>query len=350
MKSVNFIFQGRSYDSDHNLLSSSGPGTTIYGFDEEHYDSYINLLNLRARQLNTATGRFLTKDTWAGNDNTPESYNSWLYGYANPVVYTDPSGKLSCWLNSDDPMCINGATLLLNKARAMKEPVNLGQLEPVEAFAQLADEAYWLFDHDHEGIMWGMTNVLLGFDPNEYIIKAIAPVQSQLGIGWNSPFGETHKNKYNVDMNWLPYRRFGNSSKDILSTDGSYAIYSEIGDWNPNYFDGTANQAFHFWEYAASSYYDGPEIALIGNAFHDPYFLECLFGKDLIDLKDKKIKPWVLQQALITWSKNTIGTSKQDFDLGLKGIEFGQEYINLGSGTKILYSPGTWIRNNLQSK
>jgi RHS repeat-associated protein len=93
MKSVNFIFQGRSYNSDHNLLSSSGPGTTIYGFDEEHYDSYINLLNLRARQLNTATGRFLEKDTWQGDDQQPGSYNKWLFTYANPINYTDPSGR-----------------------------------------------------------------------------------------------------------------------------------------------------------------------------------------------------------------------------------------------------------------
>lgn len=37
-------------------------------------------------------GRFITRDTWAGNYNQPISFNRWNYGYGNPVRYTDPSG------------------------------------------------------------------------------------------------------------------------------------------------------------------------------------------------------------------------------------------------------------------
>jgi hypothetical protein len=51
------------------------------------------LINLRARQLSTETGRFLEKDTWQGDYNIPESYNAWLFGYSNPLTYEDPTGQ-----------------------------------------------------------------------------------------------------------------------------------------------------------------------------------------------------------------------------------------------------------------
>ena len=37
-------------------------------------------------------GRFLTRDTWAGNVNMPMSYNRWNYVSSSPINYTDPSG------------------------------------------------------------------------------------------------------------------------------------------------------------------------------------------------------------------------------------------------------------------
>jgi RHS repeat-associated protein len=53
---------------------------------------------LRARVYEPYLARFMTKDTWAGNINKPMSYNAWLYGYANPVINTDPGGH-----NATDP-------------------------------------------------------------------------------------------------------------------------------------------------------------------------------------------------------------------------------------------------------
>ena len=37
-------------------------------------------------------GRFLTRDTWGGNDNNPITINRWAYANANPTNLTDPSG------------------------------------------------------------------------------------------------------------------------------------------------------------------------------------------------------------------------------------------------------------------
>jgi RHS repeat-associated protein len=52
-------------------------------------------VNLRARYYNPGMGRFLTRDTWQGNENSPMSYNAWLYAYADPIRYVDPRGRFA---------------------------------------------------------------------------------------------------------------------------------------------------------------------------------------------------------------------------------------------------------------
>ena len=82
----------QSYEPFGTVLSSEGEGESIYNFTGEIKDSYIKLLYLRSRYMSVDTGRFVTKDVWNGDYTTPMSYNAWLYAYANPVKYTDPSG------------------------------------------------------------------------------------------------------------------------------------------------------------------------------------------------------------------------------------------------------------------
>ena len=50
---------------------------------------------LRARYLNTDTGRFHTQDTYEGNKNEPLSLHKYLYANGNPVMMTDPSGNMA---------------------------------------------------------------------------------------------------------------------------------------------------------------------------------------------------------------------------------------------------------------
>ncbi len=47
---------------------------------------------LRSRFYASGTGRFLTRDTWGGNNNSPISYNKWVYAYQNPINLLDPTG------------------------------------------------------------------------------------------------------------------------------------------------------------------------------------------------------------------------------------------------------------------
>ncbi|MCG2785190.1 MAG: hypothetical protein L6461_08810 [Anaerolineae bacterium] len=61
---------------------------------------------LRARHYTPSTGRFLSRDTWGGDENQPMSYNLWLYVYANPINDIDPTGLHAAkdWgCSKDDP-------------------------------------------------------------------------------------------------------------------------------------------------------------------------------------------------------------------------------------------------------
>lgn len=67
----------------------------MYGFTGEDQNNSAGLVYLRAKYYNASSGTFMSRDTWAGDENLPMSYNRWAYTYANPVNYTDPSGMYS---------------------------------------------------------------------------------------------------------------------------------------------------------------------------------------------------------------------------------------------------------------
>jgi len=68
---------------------------TFYSYTNESYGDSTQLLYLRSRYYASGTGRFLTRDTWGGDYNTPLSLNRWSYTTANPINFVDPSGRIS---------------------------------------------------------------------------------------------------------------------------------------------------------------------------------------------------------------------------------------------------------------
>ena len=82
----------RSYDPFGKLTQTLGIAQTNFGFTGEFTDP-TGLVYLRARHYSPEMGRFLTGDIWKGNANQPISYNKWVYANANPVRFTDPTGR-----------------------------------------------------------------------------------------------------------------------------------------------------------------------------------------------------------------------------------------------------------------
>jgi RHS repeat-associated protein len=83
------------------LLESSNLSSTIpdlqseYLFTGEQWDADLGMYFLRARYLNTNTGRFYTQDSYEGSNGEPQTLHKYLYANANPISYTDPSGQIS---------------------------------------------------------------------------------------------------------------------------------------------------------------------------------------------------------------------------------------------------------------
>ncbi len=85
------IALAQSYDPYGNIISNMGNGTSVYAFAGEATDP-TGLSYLRARYYSPQQARFLSRDTWEGDYELPQSLNRWNYTQSNPINYTDPSG------------------------------------------------------------------------------------------------------------------------------------------------------------------------------------------------------------------------------------------------------------------
>ncbi|MCS7016686.1 MAG: RHS repeat-associated core domain-containing protein [Gemmatales bacterium] len=104
----------RSYEPYGSVQSSAGGRATMYGFTGEAQSG--GLVYLRARYYAPSIGRFLSRDTWVGDDAMPMSFNKWLYGYSNPLSYSDPTGNSPCsLLPPDDRQDCENITTIGNK-------------------------------------------------------------------------------------------------------------------------------------------------------------------------------------------------------------------------------------------
>jgi len=86
------ITLAKSYDPYGNIAGSSGDQTSMYGYTGESQDVNSGMVYLRARYYSPQSGRFQSRDTWSGDENSPITYNHWAYANGNPVMNTDPSG------------------------------------------------------------------------------------------------------------------------------------------------------------------------------------------------------------------------------------------------------------------
>ena len=93
------------YDAFGNLLKSTGSTKNCYRYCGEQFDETTGLYYLRARYMDTYTGRFISQDSYAGSISDPISLHKYLYANANPVMYSDPSGYTSL----GEMVCVSAA-------------------------------------------------------------------------------------------------------------------------------------------------------------------------------------------------------------------------------------------------
>jgi RHS repeat-associated protein len=333
----------QTYDPYGTVASTSGLSHTDYGFTGEQYSASTQMLYLRARYYSPAEGRFQSRDTWSGDANRPLSMNRWGYVEGNPVTYSDPEGYSKCY-HSDNPVCEKSAMTLKNYGENIKRRVENGTLLPVEGFAQFADIAYTIFERDISDTLWAMTITINGMDANAGSVWK----QTREGYGLSA--------KFDMGENWLPYEN--DISKNVENWNGtggkkSVWVHSRRGDWNINYWDKTANQAYHFWFFVAVGAFDGAIHSNGGNIYHEIFQQHALkewqTTEEIINLGDGEAPRWR-------------GVSEPDWNLSMAGIRLGNYYGNILADLKYmdcndaLFSPytqsvippGSWIRSNLK--
>ena len=67
--------------------------TNAFRYCGEYFDTETGTVYLRARYYNPTTGRFISRDSFAGRRSDPLSLNLYTYCANNPILYVDPSGN-----------------------------------------------------------------------------------------------------------------------------------------------------------------------------------------------------------------------------------------------------------------
>ena len=80
------------YDAFGVTITNTGTTTNYYRYSGEQFDPNLGFIYLRARYLNPNSGRFMSRDAYAGSKQEPRSLHKYLYAFANPVNNVDPSG------------------------------------------------------------------------------------------------------------------------------------------------------------------------------------------------------------------------------------------------------------------
>jgi RHS repeat-associated protein len=110
------------YDPWGTVLAEGGTAETSFDYAGEQRDREVGLIFLRARSYDPALGRFLSRDSWGGQDFAPQSWNRYTYAENDPVNHVDPSGhkrqKIK-WANGADPDDDDRAR---KRARACRNP------------------------------------------------------------------------------------------------------------------------------------------------------------------------------------------------------------------------------------
>ena len=81
-----------AYDAFGNTVAQTGSTVNEFQYRGEQYDASLQMYYLRARYYRPQTGRFLSQDTYEGDDEEPLSRHKYLYANADPTNYTDPDG------------------------------------------------------------------------------------------------------------------------------------------------------------------------------------------------------------------------------------------------------------------
>jgi RHS repeat-associated protein len=152
----------QTYEPYGHVLDSTGTGLSNYGFANEWTDG-TGLQHLRARYLDTGIGRFISRDVWGGNYNSPGSLNRWMYVEGNPVNWTDPSGKKRVcptgYIHTEQNECIK-LPQKIGRHKWRAKPLNVGVVCDWRGICFLSPFAEGIYDPDCNPMGYALYSIL----------------------------------------------------------------------------------------------------------------------------------------------------------------------------------------------
>ena len=82
-----------SYSAFGELASHTGSTVNPFLFNAQQFDGASGNYYLRARYYDQSAGRFISQDSYTGNDEDPATLHRYLYASCDPTDRVDPSGK-----------------------------------------------------------------------------------------------------------------------------------------------------------------------------------------------------------------------------------------------------------------
>ena len=136
------ITKSYTYDAFGVEQNIDDADTNAFRYCGEYYDSETGTVYLRARYYNPSIGRFISRDSYAGNNGSPLSLNLYTYCQNNPIAAIDPSGHMSikefwqgskqCWRDGINEMKSmgGGARFFANYSEGIMDTLG-GQINTV---------------------------------------------------------------------------------------------------------------------------------------------------------------------------------------------------------------------------
>lgn len=119
------------FDAYGHVLSGGGPTPNTHLLTGEKFDFDLACYYLRARYLDVSKGKFITSDIVDGESHEPQTLHKYLYGNADPVNRSDPSGLFSLTEVMISTAIASGATIALNVPTAIFVGTSIIQNEGV---------------------------------------------------------------------------------------------------------------------------------------------------------------------------------------------------------------------------
>lgn len=94
--STGAITKSYTYDAFGVEKNIDDTDTNAFRYCGEYYDSESGTIYLRARYYDPSTGRFISRDSYAGKNSDPLSLNLYTYCHNNPIYFYDQTGH-SIW-------------------------------------------------------------------------------------------------------------------------------------------------------------------------------------------------------------------------------------------------------------